>query len=43
VTDLLVAARADGVVPCLVLGLGGVWTEALADVAVAPAAPHRTR
>jgi acetate---CoA ligase (ADP-forming) len=32
--DLLVAARADGVVPTLVVGLGGVWTEALADVAV---------
>jgi acetate---CoA ligase (ADP-forming) len=34
--DVLVAARADGVVPCLVLGLGGVWTEALDDVAVLP-------
>jgi succinyl-CoA synthetase beta subunit len=41
--DLLVAARADGVVPCLVLGLGGVWTEALDDVAVLPlpAAPDQ--
>ncbi len=32
--ELLVAARADGVVPVLVVGLGGIWTEALADVAV---------
>jgi acetyl-CoA synthetase len=41
--DLLVAARAEGVVPCLVLGLGGVWTEALADVAIVPlpAAPDQ--
>jgi acetyl-CoA synthetase len=35
-TDVFVAARADGVVPCLVLGLGGVWAEALDDVAVLP-------
>jgi acetyl-CoA synthetase len=34
--ELLVSARADGVVPALVVGLGGVWTEALADVAVLP-------
>ncbi len=32
--ELLVSARADAVVPALVVGLGGVWTEALADVAV---------
>ncbi len=35
-TELLVAARADAVVPCLVVGLGGIWTESLDDVAVIP-------
>ncbi len=41
--ELLVAARADGVVPALVIGLGGIWTEALDDVAVIPlpAEPER--
>ncbi len=34
--ELLIAARTDGVVPALVLGLGGVWTELLDDVAVVP-------
>jgi acyl-CoA synthetase (NDP forming) len=34
--ELLVAARADGVVPALVIALGGIWTEALGDVAVIP-------
>ncbi len=34
--ELLVSARADAVVPSLVVGLGGVWTEALSDVAVIP-------
>ncbi len=34
--ELLIAARADGVVPALVLALGGVWTETLDDVAVIP-------
>jgi acetyl-CoA synthetase len=34
--ELLVAARADGVVPALVIGLGGIWAEALHDVAVIP-------
>jgi acetyl-CoA synthetase len=34
--ELLVAARTDAVVPALVVGLGGIWTEALADVAVVP-------
>ena len=34
--ELLVAARADAVVPCLVVGAGGVWTELLADAAVIP-------
>ena len=42
-TELLVAARADAVVPCLVVGAGGVWTEALNDAAVVPlpATPDR--
>ncbi|HEV7846332.1 MAG TPA: acetate--CoA ligase family protein [Thermoleophilaceae bacterium] len=41
--ELLVAARADAVVPCLVVGVGGIWTEALADAAVIPlpATPER--
>ncbi len=41
--ELIVSARADAVVPALVVGLGGVWTEALADVAVIPlpASPER--
>jgi acetate---CoA ligase (ADP-forming) len=34
--ELLVAARGDAVIPALVVGLGGVWTEALDDVAVVP-------
>jgi acetate---CoA ligase (ADP-forming) len=34
--ELIVAARTDGVVPALVLGLGGIWTELLDDVAVVP-------
>jgi acetate---CoA ligase (ADP-forming) len=34
--ELLVAARADAVVPVLVVGLGGIWTEILDDVAVLP-------
>jgi acyl-CoA synthetase (NDP forming) len=41
--ELLVGARADAAVPVLALGLGGVWTEALDDVALVPlpAAPAR--
>jgi hypothetical protein len=41
--ELLVAARGDAVVPALVIGLGGIWTEALDDVAVVPlpAGPDR--
>jgi acetyl-CoA synthetase len=35
-TELLVAATADAIVPALVLGLGGIWTEMLDDVAVVP-------
>ena len=34
--ELIVAARTDAVVPSLVIGLGGIWTEALGDVAVVP-------
>jgi len=41
--ELLVAARADALVPCLVVGAGGVWTEALDDAALVPlpATPER--
>ena len=34
--ELLVAARTDAIVPALVLGLGGIWTELLDDVAIVP-------
>jgi acyl-CoA synthetase (NDP forming) len=34
--ELLVGARLDGVVPSLAIGFGGIWTEALDDVAVVP-------
>jgi acetate---CoA ligase (ADP-forming) len=34
--ELIVAARADAVVPALLIGLGGVWTEMLGDVAIVP-------
>ena len=34
--ELIVAARRDAVVPALVVGLGGVWTELLGDVAIVP-------
>ena len=41
--ELLVAARAAAVVPCLVVAAGGIWTEALDDAVVValPAAPDR--
>ena len=41
--ELIVAARADAVVPALVVGLGGAWAEALDDVAIVPlpAEPER--
>jgi acetyl-CoA synthetase len=41
--ELLVSARTDGVVPALVVGLGGIWTEAFDDVAIVPlpAGPER--
>jgi succinyl-CoA synthetase beta subunit len=34
--ELLVAARRDAVVPALVVGLGGIWVEAVGDAAVIP-------
>jgi acyl-CoA synthetase (NDP forming) len=34
--ELLVAARSDAVVPALVVGLGGIWTEAHDDVTIVP-------
>jgi acetyl-CoA synthetase len=41
--ELLVSARTNAVVPCLVVAAGGIWTEALRDTAVVPlpAAPER--
>ena len=41
--ELIVAVRRDAVVPALVIGLGGVYAEALDDVAVVPlpATPER--
>jgi acyl-CoA synthetase (NDP forming) len=34
--ELLIAARADAVVPVLAIGAGGIWAEALDDVALVP-------
>ena len=34
--EMLVSATRDGVVPSLVIGLGGIWTELLDDVLVIP-------
>ena len=34
--ELLVAASADAVVPAVIVGLGGTWTEVLGDVAIVP-------
>lgn len=34
--ELLVAAHTDGIVPAVVIGLGGIWTEVLDDVVVVP-------
>jgi acetate---CoA ligase (ADP-forming) len=34
--EVFVAARADGVVPALAIGLGGIWAEAFDDVAIVP-------
>ena len=34
--ELIVAAHREGIVPALVIGLGGIWTELLDDVCVLP-------
>jgi acetate---CoA ligase (ADP-forming) len=34
--ELLIAASSTGIVPALILGLGGTWTELLDDVAIVP-------
>jgi acetate---CoA ligase (ADP-forming) len=34
--EVLVGARADAMVPALAVGLGGIWTEVLDDVAIVP-------
>ena len=34
--EMLVSATRDGVVPALVIGTGGIWTELLQDVVVLP-------
>jgi acetyl-CoA synthetase len=34
--ELIFAVRRDGVVPALLLGVGGIWAEALDDVALIP-------
>ena len=39
--ELLVAARTDAIVPALVLGLGGIWTELLGRRGDRPAARRR--
>ena len=41
--ELLISARADAVVPVVTVGLGGIWTEALGDVAVVPLPADATR
>jgi acetate---CoA ligase (ADP-forming) len=41
--ELIFAVRRDGVVPALLVGVGGIWAEALDDVALVPlpATPER--
>ncbi|MFM7145429.1 MAG: acetate--CoA ligase family protein, partial [Actinomycetales bacterium] len=34
--EVLIAARRAGVIPTLTVGLGGIWTESLRDLAVVP-------
>jgi acetyltransferase len=34
--ELIVSARTDAVVPALAIGMGGIWTESLADVVIVP-------
>jgi acetate---CoA ligase (ADP-forming) len=41
--ELLIAARTDAVVPALVLGLGGIWTELLDDIAIVPLPADQAR
>jgi hypothetical protein len=41
--ELVVAARRDAVVPALVVGLGGIWTELLDDVAIVPLPASQAR
>ncbi len=41
--ELIVAARADAIVPALVVGLGGVWTEMVSDVAIVPLPANAAR
>jgi hypothetical protein len=42
-TELIFAVRRDAVVPSLLVGIGGIWAEALDDVAIVPlpASPAR--
>ncbi len=41
--EMIIAAHCEGIVPALIIGFGGVWTELIDDVAVIPlpAAPER--
>src|SRR6185437_4489372 len=41
--EVIVAARRDGLVPALVVGLGGIWTELLDDVAIVPLPARQPR
>jgi succinyl-CoA synthetase beta subunit len=43
--EVIVSATRDGIVPSLVIGLGGIWAEALGDAVVIPlpADPGRVR
>jgi hypothetical protein len=41
--EMLVSATRDGVVPALVIGTGGIWTELLQDVVVLPLPTDITR
>jgi acetate---CoA ligase (ADP-forming) len=41
--ELLIAASCDGVVPALIVGLGGIWTELFDDVVVVPLPANAAR
>lgn len=41
--EVIVAAHCHGFVPALIIGLGGIWTEVIADVAVVPLPASRER